>query len=470
MFTQRIYDEKLAQAAYLIGCQQSGAAIVIDPERDVDRYLRIAAENGLRIIAAAETHIHADFLSGTRELAERTGARVYLSGEGGPEWQYEWPSKRPGGGEYAHQRLRDGDSFAIGQVRLTVLHTPGHTPEHIAFLVTDQAVGADAPLAMVSGDFLFVGDVGRPDLLETAVGRAGAGEPAARALYGSIQKLGSLADFIQLWPGHGAESVCGKALGAVPTSTIGYEKRFNPALRAAAADETSFVAFILAGQPEPPIYFARMKRDNRLGPALLGELPSPVRLTPRHLAELDGRSVAIVDTRPWEMFRRGHVPGSLFLPLARSFTTDAGSLVPEGEDICLIVEGARLEEAVRDLVRVGLDRVTAWYPAEEWSQCAGLGAELASLPEVSASEARDLLAHNRARVLDVRRATEFAAGHLPGAINIAHTRLAACLADVPRAAPWIVNCQGGGRSARACALLRRNGYEVMNLKGGFMAW
>ena len=222
MFMRMIYDEKLAQAAYLLGCQRTGEAIVIDPERDVDRYVDLAAENGLRIVATAETHIHADFLSGSRELAEQVNAKVYVSDEGDADWKYQWLDG------YEHQLLRDGDTFSVGNIDFQVMHTPGHTPEHIAFVVTDRGGGATEPIAIATGDFVFVGDLGRPDLLETAAGQAGAMEPSARRLYKTVGRLADIPDFVQVWPAHGAGSACGKALGAVPMSTVGYEKSLQP--------------------------------------------------------------------------------------------------------------------------------------------------------------------------------------------------------------------------------------------------
>ncbi|RMF77646.1 MAG: MBL fold metallo-hydrolase, partial [Planctomycetota bacterium] len=254
MFVERIYDTQLAQAAYLIGCQRTGDAIVIDPERDIDRYIHAAAANGLRITAVTETHIHADYLSGTRELAEATAATVYLSDEGDADWKYQWLDHKIGGGSYPHQLLHDGDTFDVGNVRFQAVHTPGHTPEHISFLVTDLGGGANEPIAIATGDFVFVGDLGRPDLLETAAGQTGAKEPSARRLYASLQSFLKLPDYLQVWPAHGAGSAWGKALGAIPQTTVGYEKRFSPAIRAAESED-AFVSAILAGQPEPPLYF-----------------------------------------------------------------------------------------------------------------------------------------------------------------------------------------------------------------------
>lgn len=473
MFMRMIYDEKLAQAAYIFGCQRTGEAIVIDPERDVDRYEQVAAANGLRIVAVAETHIHADFLSGARELAEK-GAVVYVSDEGDADWKYQWLDKKSGGGRYQHRLLRDGDRFMVGNIEFTAVHTPGHTPEHLCFMVTDRGGGADKPMGVVTGDFVFVGDLGRPDLLESAAGFAGKADPSAHRLYATVRRFMEWPDYLQVWPAHGAGSACGKALGAVPASTVGYEKMFNPSLRAARS-EREFVDFILDAQPEPPLYFARMKRDNKVGPRLLGiagggGVPRPRPLTASELRSLDGRKTAIIDTRPWAAFRSGHVPGALHLPLNATFNTDAGSLIGEQEPIVLIVEPGRVEEAVRDLIRVGLDNVEGWFDASQMESYRAEGGRMATISERTPDEARVLLDTDRPFVLDVRRATEFREGHIPGAVNIAHTRLLSRLDELPRGRHLLVNCRSGARSARACSLLRRHGFECTNLAGGFLAW
>lgn len=457
-----LYDEKLAQAAYLVGCPGSGEAILFDPLRDVDQPIALAAEHGLEIVAVAETHIHADFVSGARELAARTGAHVYVSGEGGEDWNSRWLDR----GDYAHTRLHHGDTFEIGGVAFEVLHTPGHTPEHIVYLVTDRGSDATAPIGLVSGDFLFVGDLGRPDLLETAAGQAGLMEPSARALFRSLDRLKGLPEFLQVWPGHGAGSACGKAMGAVPTSTIGYERRFNPALLAATSEQ-AFVDFILEGQPEPPLYFATMKRVNRDGPRVLGGLPEPARLTPAEAARLDPTRVAIVDTRPWEKFRAGHLPGSLSFPIQQSFSTDAGSMIREDEPICLVIDPDGLETAIRDLIRIGLDRIESWCPADEVDDAGPLAS--ATIKEIAVEEV-PAWREKGGVVLDVRRKGEFDEGRIPGAANIAHTRLMGRLDEVPPEDPLLVNCKSGKRSARSSAYLQRKGREVVNIRGGFEAW
>ncbi len=468
MLLRMIYDDALAQAAYLIGCQKTGEAIVIDPERDVDRYESAAAKEGLRLVAAAETHIHADFLSGSRELAER-GAKVYLSDEGDKDWKYQWLDKKSGGGSYAHRLLRHGDTFNIGQIEFRVVHTPGHTPEHISLLVTDRGGGAAEPMGIATGDFVFVGDLGRPDLLETAAGQAGAKEPSAHRLFASVTEFVKLPDYLQVWPAHGAGSACGKALGSVPQTTVGYERRFNPAIRAATS-ERGFVEFILDGQPDPPLYFARMKRDNKAGPPLLAHLPRPARLSPSELAALDAHKAAVIDTRPWKAFRSGHIPGSLYIPLGNTFPTVAGSFIAESDPIVLIVEEAKLEQAVRLLVRIGLDRITGFAPPEDLEAHQAAGGRLTTSQDLQSGELREMLDEPGLVVLDVRNTSEFKEGHISGALNVPYTRLAARLEEVPRNARLVLYCGSGSRSARAVAFLQRAGYRAANLAGGILAW
>jgi hydroxyacylglutathione hydrolase len=471
MLLRMIYDDKLAQAAYLIGCQRTGEAVVIDPERDVDRYITMAAKEGLRITAVAETHIHADFVSGTREMAERVGAKVYVSGEGGPDWNSRWLDKRSeaaGGGWYSHQVLRDGDTFRVGNIEFKALHTPGHTPEHMSYLITDRGGGASEPMGIATGDFVFVGDLGRPDLLETAAGETGAAKPAAQRLHGSLKRFLDLPDFLQVWPGHGAGSACGKALGAVPQTTVGYERRFNPAIRAAASAE-EFTGFILEGQPEPPLYFARMKRLNREGPPVLGGLPRPRKLSAAEIRKVDVSRTALIDTRPWNQYRSGHLPGSLLMPLDGMLPAIAGSYIGEGQEIVLVAGEAAVEQLVRELVRVGQDHVTGYISPEVLEEYADAGGSLETTEEISVEEARERLSAG-AFMLDVRRSAEFAEGHIPTAYNATHTRLPEHLRRIPKDRPVVVNCRSGARSARAAALLQREGFEVANLAGGYLAW
>lgn len=463
MFFRQIFDPELAQYAYLIGCQRTGEAIVIDPERDIDRYVDIAEEEGLRIVAATETHIHADFLSGTREFAEEHGTKLYLSDEGGEGWEYEWAK----GSDYDVHFLKDNDTFTVGNIRIQTLHTPGHTPEHVSFLVTDLGGGAEEPIGLASGDFVFVGDLGRPDLLETAAGVVGAREPAARRLYDSTKRFLALEDHVQVWPGHGAGSACGKALGAVPQSTVGYERRYNVGL--SFDREESFVNAILDGQPEPPVYFARMKELNKSGVPLLGALPEAQGLTPGELAERGAREgTVIVDTRlDRKSFMAGHLPGSLYAPLGIHFAQIVGSYVDPGDDIYLVIDPASVDVAVRTLVRIGYDRVVGFAPlADVVRSDAATGTirrvDFGAMPSEIDDEVQT--------ILDVRRAGEFASGHAPGSLNIPHTRLAERLDEVPRDKPVVTYCRSGNRASAAAALLASRGYDVTHIDGMFDDW
>ncbi|PAP75097.1 MBL fold metallo-hydrolase [Rubrivirga marina] len=462
MLFRQIADPKLAQYAYLIGCQKTGQALVVDPERDVDRYLAAAAEEGLTITHVAETHIHADFLSGAQALAEATGARLFLSAEGEDAgWGSAWAQDRDD-----VTFLRDGDTFEVGNIEVRAVHSPGHTPEHLSYLVTDHGGGASTPMGIASGDFVFVGDLGRPDLLESAAGQAGAQEPAARALYESVQRFLELDDQIQVWPGHGAGSACGKSLGAIPQSTVGYEKDYNGAIDAARRGEEAFVETILDAQPEPPLYFGRMKRLNRDGVPPLAALPMPRALAPGELAGLPEGAV-VVDTRAdRSAFMADHLPGALYAPFDKQFNTTVGSYVTDPETpVVLLIAEADVEEAVRDLVRIGLDQVPAYATFETLAAHVQGGGETASIPEVDFEAVLDREAG--AAVLDVRRQAEFEAGHVPGATNVAHTRLADRLGEVPEGSPLYVHCQSGVRSAVASALLAREGHDVVYVNDGF---
>lgn len=463
MLVRQIADPKLAQFAYLIGCPRTGEALVIDPERDVDRYFEAAAFHKLRIVAAADTHIHADYLSGLREMAAR-GVLVFASSEGGADWQYEWLLRS----DYPHRLLAHGDTFRVGNIELRAVHTPGHTPEHLSYLVRDAGAGATDSIALASGDFVFVGDVGRPDLLERAAGVPGVMEPSARAQFSSIQReFRPLPAFLQVWPGHGAGSACGKSLGDVPVSTVGYELRNNPSIQA-ASDEETFVDFILAGQPEPPSYFARMKRDNRRGPALLQALPAPAPVDVEGIETLQNRlDIAVLDTRPRQAFFAGHVAGSILTELDYQFCSIAGSYVDEGTPIYLVVEAGRLDEAVRALIRVGLDRVVGYITPETLARFETHGGTLRHTEVIDMREMESRRAGGLAHVVDVRGAAEFEAGHVPGAIHIPHTRLATRLDALPQRSTLLVYCNSGARAAGAVSLLERHGYDAIEVDDRF---
>jgi hydroxyacylglutathione hydrolase len=454
MLLRSFYDDELAQASYLIGCQATGEALVVDAARDIAPYLQVAAAEGLRIAHVTETHIHADFVSGSHELAHATGATLYLSGMGGPDWQYAFSTPDT-------RLLKDGDVFWVGNVRIQAMHTPGHTPEHLVFLFTDTRT-ADQPMGMFSGDLLFVGDVGRPDLLEEAAGVIGTKEPGARQQFHNVQRLKAMPDYLMVLPGHGAGSACGKALGAVPSSTLGYEKLFNPAFQ--IADEDSFVDWLLSGQPEPPAYFAQMKRVNKLGPALLADLPAPPMLEGFVLEQLLDEGATVLDARP-QSLAPGLIPGTLITPPTNRFNTYAGWVVDYRQPVYLIAEEADVPALVRQLHAVGIDEVRGTFTSAVADEYA------LDLPSVTPSEIAPAVSAGDVWVLDVRNHSEFEEGHIPGATPIMYGQLARHWADVPRHRPLLVTCAGGTRSLIAVSLLIREGYDqVTNLTGGFDAW
>ena len=465
MLFRQIFDEKLAQYAYLIGCQETGEALLVDPERDIDQYLDLAEEEGVEIVAVTETHIHADFLSGAREFAERFDTKLYLSDEGDENWKYEWAQEpKVSGGAYDVEWLYDTDTFHIGNIEITAVHTPGHTPEHLSFLVTDKGGGADQSMGIVTGDFVFVGDLGRPDLLESAAKVEGAMDPSARTLYDSVQRFLDLPDHLQVWPAHGAGSACGKALGAVPQSTIGYEKKFNPMIDAARKDKDSFVDAILEDQPEPQIYFARMKRDNKGGAPVLGQLPSPREMTSRELKTVAQDDEAlIIDTRlDRSAYMAHHIPGSLYAPMDNTFNTVVGSLVEdETTPIYLITDEEDVDEAVRDLVRIGYDNVKGFAEIETLQRYFADDGPSETIEEVTFDALDALRETGTAEVLDVRYRSEFEEGHVDGALNASYTRMPEYEKDLPEDKTLLVHCRTGRRAAAAAAFLRRTGRDVV---------
>jgi hydroxyacylglutathione hydrolase len=463
MLLKRIYHEPLAQTSYIVGCQSTGEALVIDPNRDVQQYVETAEREGLRITGVTETHIHADFVSGAFELARATGARLYLSGEGTADWQYEFA------GEVGATLVRDGDTIPVGRVRLEVMHTPGHTPEHVSFLLTDGA-NADRPMGIFTGDFVFVGDVGRPDLLERAAGYRDTMEDGARQLFRSLRRFRELPDYLQVWPGHGAGSACGKSLGAVPQTTVGYEKMFGWAFR--IEDEDEFVRAVLEGQPEPPAYFAQMKRINRQGPA-----PRPTagarRLPPAELARALEAGIPVVDVRPPERYAESHVPGTLNISWGSDFLKWAGWLLPYDRPIALIADDASVLRVVEELQIIGLDSVAGYWSPASVQSAEGVESEALSYERVSAREASGLLGRSGRdmAVLDVRAPDEYAEGHIPDSENIPLYHLQQRLDEVPEDRTVLVYCGSGTRSAIAASILSaQGGRRVVEMYSGFDGW
>ena len=454
MLIRRFYDTRLAQASYLVGCQATGDAIIIDPARAIEQYLQAVKQEGMRLAFVTETHIHADFLSGTRELARASGARPVLSDEGGADWSYAWAR------EANALLVKDGATLMVGNIRVEVLHTPGHTPEHICFRITDTKA-TERPIGVFTGDFIFVGDVGRPDLLEKAAGVEGTMIAGAKQLHQSIQRFKDQPDYLQLWPGHGAGSACGKALGAVPSSTLGYERFANWGL--AAPTEADFVRQVLEGQPEPPAYFKHMKRLNRGGPPM-----RPTEAPPR----LDGSVPAlvkagklVVDTRRTADFAKGHVRGTINVPYANSMATYGGTVLPFDRPLVLVIAPENLAGAREALYSIGMDRIEGWVAPD------ALGSELDTTRQVTAKDAAAEAASGDVVIVDVRRKSEYDEGHIHDALHIPLGEIAARANEIPEGRPVILHCEGGTRSAIAASLLRAGGrHDVANLQGGFTAW
>lgn len=457
MFFKQIYEPGLAHASYMVGCQKTGECLVIDAKRDIDTYIEIARQERLTITHLAETHIHADFLSGTRELADITGAMMYLSDEGGDEWRYE----------FDHVGMKDGDSFMVGNIKVEVMHTPGHTPEHISFLVTDTPAIKDVPIMMFTGDFVFVGDIGRPDLLEKAAGFRGTMEVGARQMWESLKKFKALPDHIQVHPAHGAGSACGKALGAIPSSTVGYEKLVNWALR--HTNEEEFVKELLSGQPEPPYYFAMMKKLNKVDRPLLTSVPHLRRLTLGELADALNAKRHVVDARSKVSFAGGHIPGTINIQNNKAFSTWAGWMLNYEEPFVLIAPEDQLDDITRKLMRIGLDNMAGYYPnVSDWQEA---GHDLAEMPQIHLDELQRSLGAPDLVVIDVRGASEHEAGHIPGAWNIHAGYLRDHVGEIPRDKRVVIACQGGDRSSIAASMLQREGFtNVTNFPQGFAGW
>ncbi|GAB2509454.1 putative polyketide biosynthesis zinc-dependent hydrolase BaeB [Corynebacterium atrinae] len=461
MLLERIYDEDLAQASYFIGCQAKGEAIVIDPRRDLDDYLSLAEKHGMRIVAATETHIHADYLSGTRELAAKTGAQMYLSDEGGPDWTY-------GPDMDEAVRMKHGHRIELGNITIEAVHTPGHTPEHLSFLVTDGAQSSE-PGFMLTGDFVFVGDLGRPDLLDEAAGFVDTRFQGAKDLFASLRdRFLTLPDYVQVLPAHGSGSACGKALGAIPASTVGYERNFSWWSRYLESnDEQGFVDELLSGQPDAHAYFGRMKMENKIGPAVMGEVPALVEYTAEQLtAELTADEVIFVDTRNNVEVHGGTVARSLNIPgidKAASYGAWVYDPLIEQRPLVLFAADRTEAEAMRDhLFRVGIDSAHGFLTTLD-------GLELVKPQLVQPDE---LDSFDRVLLLDVRNRTEFSEGHVPGARQISGGRVLWKLDLLPAkdAGTIVTYCQSGVRNSVAASALRRAGYDIAELDGSYARW
>lgn len=455
MFFKQIYEPGLAHASYMVGCQATGQVMVVDAKRDVDTYIEIARQERLKITHIVETHIHADFLCGSRELQELTDAEILVSDEGGSDWAYT----------FAHTGLREGSSFMVGNIKIDVMHTPGHTPEHICFLVTDTPASPSVPIMLLSGDFVFVGDVGRPDLLEKAAGVTGSMQIGAAQMWQSLKRFKALPDHIQVHPAHGAGSACGKALGAIPSSTVGYEKLVNWALQ--HTNEAEFTAELLSGQPEPPTYFAVMKHKNKEQRNVQSFVPVVSVISEQELTDHIAAGGFVIDARSKQAYAAHHYPGTVNIQNNKSFSTWAGWMAPYNEPIALVAHQDAVEELTRKLMRIGLDELYGYFdPSLEAST-----QMVEQIKEITTDELKSYISSAGALVLDVRAANEYVQGHIPSAVNIHGGHLPHRLQDLPTNKTIIVTCQAGDRSSIAASYLLRNGFtNILNYPPGYAGW
>ena len=451
MYFEQFYLGCLAHASYLIGSE--GEAAVVDPRRDVDDYLRVAAEHGLRVRYVVETHLHADFVSGHAELAERTGARIVFG--------------RLAGAAVPHLAVADGDEVRLGKVVLRFLETPGHTPESISVLVIDTDVSPE-PRLVLTGDTLFVGDVGRPDLL----GAQGlTAEHMAGLLFDSLHgKILGLPDAVEVYPAHGAGSLCGRNISKETSSTVGAQRRGNWALQPMAREE--FVRLVTRDLPEAPRYFPMDVALNRAGARALGDLPLPAALEPAEVERRAKGGALVVDVRAAAEFGAGHLPGAVNIALGGQFASWAGTLLDPQRPLVLVADGdAPAQEAATRLARVGLESVAGTLAGgiEAWALS---GRPLATIPQISVAELRARRASVASlQVVDVRRPGEYAAGHVPGARHVPLDRLGAEASRLDPARPTALICAGGYRSSAGTSLLAPLGFhDLVNVTGGTSAW
>ena len=452
MIFNQYYLECLSHASYLIGDQSTGRAVVVDPQRDISEYVADAEAAGLRIEYVLETHFHADFLSGHLELADATGAQIGYSSVANPEFDF-----RP---------FADGERLELGEVVLEMRHTPGHTPESMSIVIYEHGVDGE-PYGVLTGDTLFIGDVGRPDLL-TSVGVSQ--RELAEMLYDSLHtKLMTLPDATSVFPAHGAGSACGKNLSTELTSTIGEQKRSNYALL--AKDEDSFIDLVTEGQPPAPGYFATAASLNKRQRELLHEDEPPARMTWTEAQAAMATGAVLVDGRDPVEFARGHLAGAVNVGLAGRYAEFAGSVVPADVDIVLFVEPGEELEAKNRLARIGFDRVVGVIdnPYRALMDHQDQVRVASRLTPVDFEERRRDL--GEIQVVDVRNPGEFALGSVPGAVNLPVGQIPARVAELDPAKPTVVFCAGGYRSSVAASLLRSKGFDdVSDVLGGYGAW
>jgi hydroxyacylglutathione hydrolase len=458
MLFERFEDRGLSQYSYAIGCARAGVCAVVDPRRDIDVYLDFARARRVRITHVLETHIHADFASGARELTAQTGAAYRPSGHDRGEL-YEV--------RFEHADMCHGDATELGSARLVARHTPGHTPEHLSFLVYDRARSASVPQMALTGDFLFVGSLGRPDLLGDQAKLA-----LANQLFDSVrERLPDLPDGLEVHPGHGAGSMCGAGMSDRPMSTLGFERIANPYLDPSLTRQ-AFVEKILSSTPPFPPYYKRMKALNSAGPTLLERLPGVTPIAVGRFRQLADAGHVVIDLRDQLAFGAVHIPGALGIGVGQSLSTWASWVVPYDTPILLVPEyPSDVQDAVRSLIRVGLDGIDGYLDGgmAAWT---GAGLPLAATPQISAEALRERLSRDRRlTVLDVRSDAEFQSGHIDGALHIMGGWLPERASELRGRGPIAVTCASGYRSTVAASVLERAGIaDVINLTGGMNAW
>ena len=449
---ERVFDETLAQASYIIA-NENKEAIVIDPKRDIDTYLDFAKKHGLTIKYVTESHIHADYLSGAPELARATQAQILLSAEGGKEWRYD----------FSHQPLKNQQTISLGNVQIQVLHTPGHTPESLTFLVRDLKQPQN-PIKAITGDFIFVGDVGRPDLLEKAVGQKGSQFEGAHQLFASLNQFKLLPKNTEIWPGHGAGSFCGKSLSTIPQSTFEQEMATSPAFQY-LHDKEAFTEYILEGQPEPPKYFAVMKQWNKSLRPLQIALPKLNELTISELQEAVKNNVLVIDARKKDVVEKGFIPGSLHIEGGKSFATFVGSLVDYDQQLVLVGDVKQINDLQRKLSRIGMDHILGYSSDIK----AYNGLQTSKI--INAAEVQQLMKKPNVQLIDVRTIAEYKNGHIQGFENIPLNSLEHTSDKIQKDDPVIIHCQSGVRSAMAYSILKKLGYtNILNYSGSINDW
>jgi hydroxyacylglutathione hydrolase len=449
----------LAIISYLVGDEKSGDAVVIDPTRDVDDFIDYAREHDLHIRHIIESHIHADFVSGARELKARLDEEplIHCSSYGGEEWTQS----------FADQHVKAGDSIEIGDLRFVFRHVPGHTPEHIAVLLYDQSRSTETPWCMFTGDFLFVGDVGRPDLLGEEEK-----QKLAHQLYQSVfQHLDELPDITEILPAHGAGSLCGKAIGSRRSSTLGFERLYSDALQ--EQEEKQWAQELLEDMPLSPPYFKRMKHVNKEGPAIIGsELPGLKRWQAKQIYERVCEGCLILDVRSKEAFAAAHIPDSINIPFGSNLPTWAGWVLPYDCPILLVIDNpSEIKEVVTHLLRVGFDDLQGYLEGgiNAW-ETAGL--PLATLNTISVHTLHhQIQKKEQVTILDVRTEQEWKAGHIKDAMHIHGGTLQERVDDIPQNKPLVVICGSGYRASIASSFIKRAGLEdISNVIGGMSAW